>query len=472
MTKQKEQKVIVTERGRTITDFLNKEYKAYSAQCTMERCTPSIYDGLRIGARKILHSALTGSLKNGEVNKLLVLVGDTMKLSLWEHGDASLSGSTVVLGSKHKMNLQPFDIIGQAGSLRDPNSCASPRYLYIKLSNYIKLWKTDYDLLQFREEEGSVLEPFNYLPTIPTILTFSQVGLSPGYKYQCMSYNPVHIIDACMEVLEASQAGNLENFDISTLIYPYVRGLNNKKSWKFEDGRWYSFGSFEVDVNKDKIDIYDLPYDMTFEGFEKLLNKKQDKEEIKDWKNFSEGEEIHYVVYLNKGACAKEYKRKDSQLKIWSQYKLRSMVPDDLLWVLDENQNVRHFDSCYDLIKYFVPLRLEKYNERKEKMVKILTAKIDKNNDLVKFIDLVCKGKLKIRNRSKTDIAVDMKEANLPMELISTPMSKCTIEEKEELLKENEAMKGELDYIKKTTTTQMYINDLVQLNKDIEKDFK
>ena len=60
----------------------------------------------------------------------------------------------------------------------------------------------------------------------------------------------------------------------------------------------------------------------------------------------------------------------------------------------------------------------------------------------------------------------------LPMELITTPMSKCTIEERDELLKKNEELRKEIEYIKKTTETKMYLNDLAQLRKDIEKDFK
>ena len=85
---------------------------------------------------------------------------------------------------------------------------------------------------------------------------------------------------------------------------------------------------------------------------------------------------------------------------------------------------------------------------------------------------MVCKGKLKIRNRSKADIKADMDGYELPFELIRTSMSKVTIEERDELLKENEAIKKELEYIKKTTIKQMYINDLNDLRKEIEKDFK
>ena len=36
--------------------------------------------------------------------------------------------------------------------------------------------------------------------------------------------------------------------------------------------------------------ITDLPYDMTFDDFEKLLNKYLETAYIKDWKNFSNGD--------------------------------------------------------------------------------------------------------------------------------------------------------------------------------------
>ena len=143
-----------------------------------------------------------------------------------------------------------------------------------------------------------------------------------------------------------------------------------------------------------------------------------------------------------------------------------------MLWLLDENHKLKNFTSKNDVIEYFVNYRLGIYTDRKKKMVKILEERIKKNDELVKFIELVCKGKLKIRNRSKADIKVDMDGYRLPMELISTPMSRVTIEERDELLKQNQMMKQELEYIRRTSEKQMYLNDLAALRKELEKDCK
>ena len=456
---------------RTISDFLDKEYRGYSNYVIANRACPSLIDGFKTGARKIMHAAFKGALKNGETKKVTNLAGETMNYSLYQHGDSSLNGTIITLSQEFDFNLNPLYIDGQNGSLRSQEA-ASPRYLYVRHSKYTPIWKIDYDLLDFEEEEGQEVEPKYYLPIIPVILCQRQEGMAPGYRFSNMSYNPLDIIDACIELLKSRKKDPLIDF----VIHPYIRDIKSK-NWKYEteengSSHWVNYGEFKWDDKKKSIIIKDLPYDIDFDSFEKLLNKLVEKEEIKDWKNLSEGNNIEYHIDCRKGKWAKTLKGKLINQKIQNRFKLRKVVPDDLLWVIDENKKVRHFISPHELIEYFVNFRLTKYIDRKKRLVKILTERLKKNDELVKFIELVCKGKLKIRNRSKKEIKVDMDSYKLPMELISTPMSKVTIEERDELLKQNEAIKKELEYIKKTTEKQMYINDLNDLRKQLEKDFK
>ena len=458
--------------NRTISDFLDKEYRGYSNYVIANRACPSLVDGFKTGARKIMHASFKGALKNGDTKKVTNLAGETMNYSLYQHGDISLNGTIITLSQEFDFNLNPLFVDGQNGSLRSPEA-ASPRYLYVRHSKYTPIWKTDYDLLEFEEEEGQNVEPKYYLPIIPVILAQRQDGMAPGYRFSNMSYNPVDIIDACTTILNSKKKENkLDGF----VLHPYIRDIK-KKNWKFETeengvSHWVNYGEFKWDEKRKEIVITDLPYDMTFDSFEKILNKLAENEDIKDWKNLSSGGVIEYHIDCKKGKWASTLKGKLVNQKIQNRFKLRKVVPEDLLWVIDENKKVKHFLSPYELIEYFVEFRLNKYTDRKKRLVKILEERIKKNDELVKFITLVCNGKLKIRNRSKKDIKVDMDGYKLPMELISTPMSKVTIEERDELLKQNEEMKKELEYIKKTTEKQMYLNDLINLKKDIEKDFK
>ena len=454
---------------RTITNFLNTEYLNYAFSVLEERAIPSVIDGFKPGARKIMHASLAGTTKDGKLYKLLALSGDAMRVSLYAHGDASLNGTIVNMCKSFNDNLNPLESDSQVGSLRDPNSAGAPRYLYVKHSKYMDLiYKTDYDLLDFIFEEGQYVEPMTYLPIIPTVLCKNNIGVAVGYSMHNQAYNPLDIIDACKEVLN-SRADKKEK--ISTTIYPYIRGIK-KANWRYEEGNWYNYGEWKFNQAKDLMIVTDLPADVSYEDFEKLLYKYKDEDFIKDWKNKSVDGGVNYEIVFPKKQLAIEMKKDRSGKRIANKFKLIKQVSDDLLWLLDENHKLKYFQNKKEVIEYFVNYRIGIYTERKKKMVKILEERIKKNDELVKFIELVCKGKLVIRNRSKKDIKVDMDEYKLPIDLIGTPMSKVTIEERDELLKQNEEMKKELEYIKKTTEKQMYINDLANLRKELEKDFK
>ena len=454
---------------RTITNFLNTEYLNYAFSVLEERAIPSVIDGFKPGARKIMHASLAGTTKDGKLYKLLALSGDAMRVSLYAHGDISLNATIVNMCKSFNDNLNPLESDSQVGSLRDPDSAGAPRYLYVKHSKYMDLiYKTDYDLLDFVFEEGQYVEPMTYLPIIPTILCKNNIGVAVGYSMHNQAYDPIDIINACKEVIEA-RADKKDK--IKTQIRPYLKGIK-RSNWRYEDGAWLNYGEWKFNQAKDFMNVTDLPADVSYEDFEKLLNKFEEDDYIKGWKNKSVDGGVNYEITFPKKQLAIEMKKDRSGKRIANKFKLIKQLPNDLLWLLDENHKLKYFQNKNEVVEYFVNFRLGIYTERKKKMVKILEERIKKNDELVKFITLVCNGKLKIRNRSKTDIKIDMDSYKLPMELISTPMSKVTIEERDELLKQNEAMKKELEYIRNTTEKQMYLNDLNNLKKEIEKDFK
>ena len=454
---------------RTITNFLNTEYLNYAFSVLEERAIPSVIDGFKPGARKIMHASLAGTTKDGKLYKLLALSGDAMRVSLYAHGDASLNSTIVGLCKYFNDNLNPLESDSQVGSLRDPDSAGAPRYLYVKHSKYMDLiYKTDYDLLDHIFEEGQYVEPMTYLPIIPTVLCKNNIGVAVGYSMHNQAYNPIDVIDACKEVINA-RADKKDK--IKTIIRPYLRGIK-QSNWRHEEGAWYNYGEWKFNQAKDLMIVTDLPADVSYEDFEKLLNKYEDEDYIKTWKNKSVDGGINYEITFPKKQLAIEMKRDRSGKRLANKFKLIKQLPDDLFWLLDENHKLKNFQTVNDVIEYFVNYRMTIYTERKKKLVKILEQRYKENSDLVKFIELVCKGKLKIRNRAKAEIKVDMDEYKLPMTLISTPMSKCTIEERDELLKQNEEIRKELEYIRNTSEKQMYLNDLNTLRKELEKDFK
>ena len=448
---------------RTITDFLNNEYKEYSKYVIATRALPSIWDGFKTGARKVMHAAFNGGLKAGKEAKVLNLVGDIYNLTLFPHGDASLYGTIFTESAEFTDNLNPLSIIGQHGSLRDPKAVSAPRYLFVKLSKFSKLYKVDEDLLDYIFDEGQYIEPNNYFPIIPTVITSRNEGMAPGYKFMSFSYNPIDIIDACIEYIKSDKIKK-------TIIHPYVRGIKSSNfNYDEESGRWINRGEYKTDVGRDILQITDLPYNISFDKLEKKLNSYIDSGYIKDWRNYSHDNIIDYKIIFNKTALAKELRpeHKDTLIK---KLMLQTIVPEDLLYVLDENKKVKKFESVYDLTEYFVSLRLEKYNERKSRMLSVLNERLKQNTELCNFIELIIKKKLVISNKPINDVKKDMDKFKLPYELLKTPISKLTAEERNELLKKNEEIKKEIKYITDTTIENMYISDLKELKKELSKE--
>lgn len=450
---------------RTITDFLNKEYFDYSMYVIENRACPSLIDGLKTGARKIMHASFKGSLKNGDTKKVTNLAGETMNYSLYQHGDGSLNGTIITLSQDFNFNLNPLFVDGQNGSLRSPDA-ASPRYLYVRHSKYTDLWKVDYDLLEYEEEEGQQVEPKYYLPIIPVVLTASQVGMAPGYRFSCLSYNPIDVIDCCSDFIK--------NGKTNKVIRPYVRGIKTY-NWKLEqfgeDFFWVNYGEWMYNKSKDIMWVTDLPYDLTFDDFESLLNKYIEAGFIKEWKNFGSGNKINYCIQFESGRLKRELGSEDIDTRLPNKFKLIRKIPADNLWVIDENKKVKHFETPIDLVEYFVNFRLKKYNDRKTLLINVLEKKLNDNSNLCKFIKLVIEGKLKINNRPKAEIKEDLKKYELPESMLSVAISKLTKEEYEALLKENEDIKQEIAYIKNTTIQDMYLKDLADLRKRLLPDF-
>ena len=224
-------------------------------------------------------------------------------------------------------------------------------------------------------------------------------------------------------------------------------------------------------MKHDIVNITELPYDVTFKDFEDTLNDLMEKGTIRDWKNYSKDDKLDYKVIFPKAKLSVQTQPNNIN-KLEKMLKLFTIIQPNILNVIDEQGRVRYFEDEYKLIEHYVKWRLTKYQDRKNKLVEILEEKYKKNSDVCKFIELVNDGKIKIQNRKRWDIVKELKGYGLPDKVLTVEISKLTDEEKAELLKKNEEIRKELEYIKSTETKDMYLDDLKKLRKELEGDFK
>ena len=126
---------------KNVSDFLNTEVKEYSVDVIENRAIPSVIDGLKPTARKVVYIAdkiwKTG---NEKPMKVFQFVGKMAADAYYHHGDASANQVVTGMGQTFKNSLPLLDGIGQYGTLRSPEAGA-PRYIsgiYTRTSSYSK----------------------------------------------------------------------------------------------------------------------------------------------------------------------------------------------------------------------------------------------------------------------------------------------------------------------------------------------
>ncbi len=440
-----------------IKSFLNSEVKSYAQYVLRTRTMPSIMDGLRTGARKVIYAALKGDLSKKKVVKLLALQGDSLKL-MYAHGDASLQTTMVNLCTPHTNKYHPLEAVGQIPSLRVPHCETAPRYLMIRKTPFLEWYKTDAELWNIQEEEGEKIEPTFFLPIIPMVLINRTSSPGFGFSFSSMSYNIHDVID---NVIVSITEGSCANSDKTVQLKPEIVGIKNENIiYNSNKNRWFNVGEYDLNFDTDTVTIKDLPYNVSFESLEQSLNLLKEKLIISGWGNISEGDNIHYIVKFPTGRLKVLYHQ--NQWKFFSLLKLYSPIREDILNVMDEDgTTILFYDTPYELIDGFVRRRLKYYEKRKQNTIAYLKDQITRYEAKIKFINLVIEEKLVIFKRKLVDIKKDLDKYNLPYFVLDMKFYNITAEEISKLENELAETKAELNYIENTSIQEMYIYDII-----------
>ena len=440
-----------------IKSFLNSEVKSYAQYVLRTRTMPSIMDGLRTGARKVIYAALKGDLSKKKVVKLLALQGDSLKLQ-YAHGDASLQTTMVNLCTPHTNKYHPLEAVGQIPSLRVPHCETAPRYLMIRKTPYLEWYKTDAELWNIQEEEGEKIEPTFFLPIIPMVLINRTSSPGFGFSFSSMSYNIDDVID---NVIVAITEGSCTNSDKTVQLRPEIVGIKNENIiYNSNKNRWFNVGEYELNFDTDTVIIKDLPYNVSFESLEQSLNLLKEKLIISGWGNVSEGDNIHYIVKFPSSRLRILYHQ--NQWKFFNMLRLYSSIREDILNVMDEDgTTILFYDTPYELIDGFVRRRLKYYDKRKQNTIAYLKDQIARYEAKIKFINLVIEEDLVIFKRKLSDIKKDLDKFGLPYYVLDMKFYNITAEEINKLENELAETKSELEYIENTSIQEMYIYDII-----------
>ena len=440
---------------KTISEFLSSEYKEFAMYVIEGRAIPSVIDGFKPTQRKIIHiSNQTWKTGSEKTLKVFQLSGKVASDCYYHHGDASLSNAIITMAQRFKNNAPLLEEDGQFGSLRSPQAGA-PRYIGTKLSENFKLIYKDFELLEYKEEEGESIEPKYFLPIVPAVLLNGSSGIAVGFASNVLNRDIKSIIDACVKVLAGKEPGEVK---------PSLNGFNGEFIQDKENNkRWVIRGKYDK-VNTTTVKITELPPSMTYEKYEDILDKLVDDKVIVTYDDNCK-DNIDYTIKftrsdldkLDEDKLIKLLKLEESSTEIFS--------------TLDEFGKLMIFENTSDIIKYFVDFRLKYYHKRKQFLLDKLNRELKILSNRGRFIKAIIDGKLKVNNVSKSIIIEGIEAMGLDKiddsydYLLRMPIYSLTKEMYDKLKEDFTIKKEEIKTLEATDPKDMYILDLTELKK-------
>lgn len=443
---------------KSITDFLSVEYKEFAMYSIEGRAIPSVIDGFKPAQRKIIHvSANIWRTGQEKPLKVFQLAGKVASDAFYHHGNASLENAIITMAQKFKNNAPLLEEVGQFGSLRSPQAGAA-RYIGTKLTNNFRLLYKDFELLEFKEEEGEHIEPKYFLPIIPTVLINGSSGIAVGFASNLLNRDVKSISDACISVLNGKAPKEVKP-SLNEFTGDFIQDTDNHK-------RWIIRGRMQR-VNTSTVRVTELPPSMTYEKYEEILEALCDKKDIVSYDDNC-ADNVDFTIKFTRA----DLEKLDDE-KLMKLLKLEESSTE-IFSTLDEQGKLKIFESSVEIIKYFVEFRLKYYHKRKEFLLERMNKDLKVLSNRGRFIKAILDEKLKINNVVKAEIVAGIEAMGLDQiegsydYLLRMPIYSLTRELFEKLKADFTAKKAEIKKLEETDPKDMYLEDL----DDLKKKFK
>lgn len=396
-------------KRKTYSDFFNKEMVLFSKD-DCERSIASI-DGLKISQRKILYTILKRKVfsenKELRVAQLAAFVSADTK---YHHGENSLVGAIKKMGANFtgSNNLNLIFPSGQYGT-RNMNGAdaASERYIHAYLEPIAQLLikDIDNDVLEYVNDDGTLVEPKIFAPILPLILINGSSGIGTGFGSDVTKYNPKDIIN----ITKAKINGEEPDYDIK----PFFKGFTGTVLKSNEPGKFLVYGKYQL-VNETTVRVTELPLGSKVskcpEDYKAFLDKMQKEKKIESFEDdlVSDPPVFHVVMDEKKLDGLRQKK------EVYKFLNLVTSISTGNMNLYDYNGNLKHYDHIGGIVDDFYEMRYDIYDKRKT----FLTNKFENEANILrwkmKFINDVISEKIVIFRQKKASIIAKLVEFGYP----------------------------------------------------------
>jgi DNA topoisomerase-2 len=440
-------------------NFIHKEMIHFS-KYDCDRSIPNIMDGFKISQRKIMFSAFKKNITQ-EI-KVAQFSGYVSENSGYHHGENSLNGAIINMAQDYvgSNNINLLTPNGQFGTrLQGGKDHASERYIFTNLNPITRLIfnKEDDNILNYLNDDGFNVEPQFYIPIIPMILVNGCKGIGTGFSTDIPCFNPCDIVEYILNHLNGTK--------MDKEFIPYYRGFKGEII-KVSEKKFKTTGVYQI--KKDKIIITELPIGTWNEEYIEFLEKSINIT-IKDYKDLSTDKDVHIEIIL---------KDNIDDVDINEILKLSSSLSTTNMNLFDNNDKLKNYNHIQDICDDFIKIRLEYYENRRIYLMNKLKEEKKLLKNKYTYIEELLNDTIDLRKKSLSEVNSILESKNYSKYndnfnyLIKMSMD-SVCEDNVLSLKENYMnKKKELEYIKNVKNSDLWVNELNILKKELDKSFK
>jgi DNA topoisomerase-2 len=453
-------------------EFINRELIHFS-KYDCDRSIPNLMDGLKISLRKILYSAFKKRLTS-EI-KVAQFSGYVSEQSCYHHGEDSLNKAIVGMAQNFvgSNNINLLFPSGQFGSrIKGGQDASSPRYIFTRLEKIARIIFPEQDdaILNYLNDDGTLVEPQFYVPIIPMVLINGSKGIGTGFSTEIMCYNPRDIIAYLKNKL-------LGQSNESITFFPYYEGFNGEIT-KINEKKYLFRGSYH-EIDENTICVTELPVGFWTDDFKELLDdlqlEKDDKGNklnpvIKDFNNKSTDTTVQFIITFARGKLAelKESKGDYGCNGLEKLLKLYNTGSNTNMNLFTSEDKLKKYNDVSEIIDDYYEVRLNHYDIRKQYIIRALTKDALILSNRARYIQELLDGTIDLRKKKKQEIMSMLAEKNYDIidedneykYLVKMAMDSVSEENVEKLLKEQNEKIDELERVKLTTIEQMWLSEL------------
>jgi DNA topoisomerase-2 len=369
---------------------------------------------------------------------------------------------------------------GQFGTrLEGGKDAASERYIYTELNPLVKYIYPEQDmpLLNYLNDDGHMVEPDYYMPILPMVLVNGGKGIGTGYSYEGLCYNPKQIIQYMKNKI------NGVSHESNVGIEPYYENFKGSII-KINKTKYMMKGKYQV-ISSDSIRITELPIGSWTTNYKEFLEtlmddkKKKKKPIVKGINDMSTDAIVDLIVKFHPSVLGKLVsKQVDEHHNLLEKtLKLITTKQTTNMHLFNNNQQLKRYNTIYDIVESYYPIREDGYVRRKEYLIKHLEKLVMILSNKARFIKEQCDDIIDLRKKKKQQVIDLLKSRNYGVidgdedykYLRTMTIDSLEEENAERLMKEQDKRQNELDIVKKKTIQQMWLQELTSLDKAYEK---